>query len=216
MRLCRLIGVLFVLIILSAGIVQAKRIPIQRDRRILDQRVPTLHKVLVYTYALNTASISVDFQSGELECLHPGCDSAEYKPYRKSHPKGYPATRIRAALRRSELQTIRSIVTDSSLCRFEPSASDVKKRCPNFDECPPTIVLVWSDRNQVLEIPLDDTVKPTLQPWRKGCYEAMDRLYQRIDEMVRSYDRKPFTSILSSEGPEYTRMEKQRHEMLKK
>ena len=206
---------MLVLAIFAVGVAQAKGFRIQPERKTL-QPSPTLERVIVYTWAMNTAAISVDLQSGDMECFHPGCSKPEYAAFRKTHPKGFAVTRIRAALRSIELKAIRSIVMDSGLRRFEPSGSDVKKRCPNFDECPPTIVLVWSDRKQVLNIPLDDTVKPTLPVWRKGCYNGMDELYERVEETIKSYDRKPFVSVLPAQGPEYRHVEKERERMLKR
>lgn len=214
MRLLRLSTVLSVFIILSAGIIMAKTSSTSPTRKTLEPS-PKLERVIVYTWALQTAGVSVDFRTARMECFLVGCSDAEFAAFRKSHPKEYPATCVQATLGKTELKAIRGSIIGSHLRGFKPSLSDVNKRQPRIDERPPTIVLVWSDREQILQMPLYDTVKRSLPISRKRYYKGMDELYERIERTVSSYNRRPFARTVAVHGPEYRRAEKERERMLK-
>lgn len=174
---------------------------------------PQLVRVIVYQWALATGGSKVDLTDGKLESFVRGVrmSDAEKKTLEKQKGKDdYGVYRISAKLKTKELDSLRKLVGDSGLRDFKPKESDIKEREPMLDECPPTIVLVWTDKRRVFSLPLSGTVRSDISKKRYNCYKAMDDICERLWELNDAYSKASHVSIVAVHGREYQAFEQER------
>jgi len=184
--------------------------PLVEPRRELLEPRSELLRIVVYTWALSTGSIDVDCRTGRLEGFtHRVRGAGEYadgqEPYRGLY-------RVSADLQPGELAALADIVRRSGLRDFVPSTNDVRHREAYLDECPPTLVLIWADRKQVLGLPLYNTVRSNLPADRLSSYLSMEELFGRMYDLRKRYAEPPYISRPSDS--EYDRYDSERDRLL--
>lgn len=152
---------------------------------------PRLLRVIIYEWALSTGGTEIDFRNGRMENF-------------------VRAFRISARLKNRELTALRQKVDDSGLRDFRPRTSDVKQRQPYPDEWPPTLVVIWSDKRRVFQLPLQDTVRGDLATDRRRAYQKMKQICYALGELHHRYSRKPYVSAAPANGREYKAFEEER------
>lgn len=166
---------------------------------------PELKRVVMYMRALSTGGISVDFTSGKMECFVRGThdSKAEREATAKRKSGSYPVFHIVADVSAKELAGLNSLGEQSSLHGFTAKKSDVRERRPGLDECPPTLVLVWSDKAERFSLPLSGTVRSDLAIERKRAYDGMDKVCHYLLKLASTYNKKPYVTVVAVKGPEY-------------
>ncbi len=155
---------------------------------------PKLMRVVMYKWALSIGGVSVDLRTRRMECFARGSkiSEGEQQELKKRAAPGYPMFHIVAALSAKEVCGLRSLVSKSSLRGFAPKDSDLRKRPPALDECPSTLVLMWSDKNEDFCLPLSGTVRSDLAARRKHAYEGMNEVCRYLELLEDRYDRAPW------------------------
>jgi hypothetical protein len=177
---------------------------------------PKLIKVMVYTWALSTGGISVDVNDKQMTGFTRWTKLEDKEAERlRARVKGqYSVFKTSAKLTESETADLVRWVNASGLRDFKPADSDLKPRKPMLDECPPTLVLVWSDKRRVLQLPLHGTVRSDLPEERLRCYRAMDSACNQLFDLCQHYSRKPYVSAVAVHGKEYQAFEKERDRLV--
>lgn len=171
-----------------------------------------LLEVRMYEWALSTGGMFVDMRTGEIEGFTRGVpiSEAERQQLAKDSGEASDIYHIQAKLSDQELADLRAFVESFGLRGFEPVDTDVNERMPHVDECPPTLVLIYSDKRRSFSLPLRDTVKQDLEPERLRCYKSMKDLCDRLISLRNSYAKLPYLTMVPVQGPEYKRFEKER------
>ena len=182
---------------------QAKPIPRQQ---------PKLLELRMYQYALATGGTIVNMRTREMKGFARGApiSEAEHEALKKKAGPGYPIYRICATVEDQELEDLRALAETSGLYSFEPADTDVNKRMAHLDECPPTLLLIYSDKTRSFGLPLHDTVKTDLEPGRLKCYQGMQELCDRLYALRKSYSKRPYLTMVSVQGPECKKFEQER------
>jgi hypothetical protein len=177
---------------------------------------PELRQVIVYMWALSTGGMEVDVRKGKLECFVRGVrlGDQDLKALDRKKEKGYHVYHVADKLSNKEIDGVKDLVETSGLRDFTPTKSDVIDRQPALDECPPTIVLVWSDRLQSLGLPLHNTVKGTIPAGRRKCYKSMGRIVQHLFALTDMHSK--LSSISWTSKEDYKAFEKKRDSLLKR
>lgn len=178
---------------------------------------PRLIKVMGYRWGLSTGGTGVDLKNKKLESFHGPVNISEKEAaaLRKRVKTGYPIFRVYANLKDSDIAALKQQINDSRLRDFQPKHSDIKERMPLIDECPPTLVLVWSDKRRVFSLPLFNTVRKTLPANRSRAYQKMDDIIDSLWKMSDKYGRKPYVSAVPVQGKEYKAFTQERERLLR-
>jgi hypothetical protein len=177
---------------------------------------PRVVKVVVYGFGLSNGDVSVDFENKNIESFlrRTQLSLAEEDALRKSVKTGYTIFHVQAKLQDSDIAALKRQINDSQLRDFQRKASDIKERMPMLDECPPALVIIWSDKRRVFSLPLSNTVKKSLPANRRRAYQKMNEIVDALWELKDKYARKPYVSAVSVQGKEYKAFVQERDRLL--
>lgn len=178
---------------------------------------PELRRVVIYMWALSTGGVSVDLETKRIECFTLRTELPEAQQAAESMRRGGTHTvfHILADASGKEVDGLKIFVEQSSLRGFTPRKWDIRPREARLDECPPTLVLVWSDKTERFSLPLSDTVREDLAIDRKRAYEGIDEVCGYLLKLQRAYDKKPYVSVVAAKGGEYERFTQERDRLTK-
>ncbi len=188
-----------------------------RQKQQSKKPIPKIKQAILYTWALDTGICKIDTYAKTLESFQHNVriNKDEAEALRSTVKTGYPIFHIKASLKDSDIIPLKKLINNSRWHNFQPKDSDVKPRKPYLDECPPTLVLIWNDKKQVLQFPLNNTLRKDLPKGRLSSYHRMDDICSAISLIEKAYAKKPYLSAVSVKGKEYQEFEKERSHNLK-
>lgn len=178
---------------------------------------PKLRAIIMYEWALNTGGTKVNFDTRQLESFTRNIkiNQEEAEAIRSNVRSGYPIFYIHADLINSDIATIEKLINNSNLRYFQPKLSDVKHRQPYLDECPPTLVIIWTDKKKVFELPLTNTIRKNTPKTRSLAYQNMENLCDSLRRLNYAYSKKPYISAVSTKSRKYKAFEEERDHLIK-
>lgn len=178
---------------------------------------PKLRTIIMYEWALSAGGTKVNLDSKRLESFvrHVRMSEEEADAVRTKVGSGYPIFSIRANLKNQDIAAMRKFIDGSYLRDFRPQVSDIKDRQPNVDECPPTLVIIWTDKRRVFQLPLHVTIKKNLPKDRQQAYQNMEKVCDSLWRLNDSYAKKPYLSAVSVKGKEYKAFEEERERLIR-
>jgi len=169
---------------------------------------PEVLRVTVYPSGLSAGGASIDLRNGMMECFTRNARILEPRRKANRDPIGdadcpSDVYRVFARLSKRESAELKSLVVNSGLHDFVWLNDHLRCRRPARDVCPPTLVIVWSDRTQVFKLPLTGSVRKGIPAASRRAYQSTAGICRRVCALQEAYARGPYTS--GPTAPQYGR-----------